>query len=563
MGEESTKKRKRGSLATKISIVVSVAVIVSNLISLLFILNNAKAEIRSAVQNSMMSMVQSSAKMITSAMDAKNGENLTYEEYASILGEAKIEGIDSSYVYVVDQQGTMLYHPTESKVGQAVENVVVQGVVEDIGEGKHPEPETTVYDFNGTVKYAGYVVIQDNYIVVVSADESDALSGINAVSLTAVLILAAIFVIASIFSYIFGRRLARPLINLSKVIEQIAGGKISISFDGIRRTNDEIGLISEEMQDMTHSLEDIVLKIREAGSVMAQNSMELNTTSEQTLTANSEISKAVEDVAEGSTDMASSISDINDNLANMASETNVIDSAVMDIKQQTASVQESSRIMSDRMRHMEESSVKMNDGVVTISGRIQKVNEVVDKVGDIVSVIESISGQTNLLSLNASIEAARAGEAGKGFAVVAEEIRMLSDNTNQELNNIKDIIAQLVQECGECVKASDAIVMDNAAQKEEIESVLQEFGNLDDQIGNTAEKAEEIKKLVDEMVLLNGNITESSSGLTDVSSANAAATEEMTANIEELNAMMHGVADMAGQLNAHSDKLNEALQYFK
>ena len=201
----------------------------------------------------------------------------------------------------------------------------------------------------------------------------------------------------------------------------------------------------------------------------------------------------------------------------------------------------------------------MESGISVISERIQKVNAVVEKVSDIIGVIEDISGQTNLLSLNASIEAARAGEAGRGFAVVAEEIRVLSDNTNNELNSIKEIIAELVQECEACVKASDEVVSDNAIQKEEIKVVLESFDNLDGQIGMTAQKAEEIKQMVN----LNQDITTNSFGLTDVSSSNAAATEEMTANIQELNAMMNGVAEMAGQMNDQASYLDQALSYFK
>ena len=65
------------------------------------------------------------------------------------------------------------------------------------------------------------------------------------------------------------------------------------------------------------------------------------------------------------------------------------------------------------------------------------------------------------------------------------------------------------------------------------------------------------------MVSLNVSITQSSDGLTDVSSSNAAATEEVTANIQELNAMMHGVAEIANQMDAQSKELNEALAFFK
>ena len=541
-----SKEKKRGSLATKIILVVCATVIISNRFSIMFVLSGARSQIRSAVQTTMMDLAESSDKLVENAMNALELDELPYETYASILENVKIENVDSSYVYLVNEQGTMLYHPTEEKVGQPVENEVVRGLVEQLHNGEHPENAVVEYKFNGTVKYAAYYIMSNNDIVVVSADEDDALSGINRITQLATSVLVGIVIIMCIVAYVIGKWIAKPLVKLSSAVEEIAEGNLSVSFDGIKDSNDEIGLIKTRMQHMTAMLSDIVEKIRVASDHMTTSSTELDETSEQTLSANGEISRAVQDVAEGSTNMATSILDINDNLGTMSSETQVIDSSVHEIKQQAAIVQESSQLMSEKMRNMQQSSARMDAGIATISDRIQKVNEVVDRVSQIVSVIEDISGQTNLLSLNASIEAARAGDAGRGFAVVAEEIRVLSDNTSEQLENIKNIISE-----------------DNVTQKEEIGYVLSEFGTLDEQIGLTVDKAEEIKQLVETMVELNGNITTSSGGLTDVSSANAAATEEMTANIEELNAMMHGVADMAGQMHAQSEELNQALQYFK
>lgn len=558
-----SKEKKRGSLATKIILVVCATVIISNRFSIMFVLSGARSQIRSAVQTTMMDLAESSDKLVENAMNALELDELPYETYASILENVKIENVDSSYVYLVNEQGTMLYHPTEEKVGQPVENEVVRGLVEQLHNGEHPENAVVEYKFNGTVKYAAYYIMSNNDIVVVSADEDDALSGINRITQLATSVLVGIVIIMCIVAYVIGKWIAKPLVKLSSAVEEIAEGNLSVSFDGIKDSNDEIGLIKTRMQHMTAMLSDIVEKIRAASDHMTTSSTELDETSGQTLSANGEISRAVQDVAEGSTNMATSILDINDNLGTMSSETQVIDSSVHEIKQQAAIVQESSQLMSEKMRNMQQSSARMDAGIATISDRIQKVNEVVDRVSQIVSVIEDISGQTNLLSLNASIEAARAGDAGRGFAVVAEEIRVLSDNTSEQLENIKNIISELISECNECVKASENIVEDNVTQKEEIGYVLSEFGTLDEQIGLTVDKAEEIKQLVETMVELNGNITTSSGGLTDVSSANAAATEEMTANIEELNAMMHGVADMAGQMHAQSEELNQALQYFK
>ena len=556
-------EKKRGCLASRSSMVVCAAVIGANVLRIMFVLRGAQSQIRSSVKTTMMDMAESSDMLVENAMSTLNQDQLTYDAYAFLLKDVKIKNMDSSYVYLVNEDGTMLYHPTEEKVGQPVENVVVTGLVKQLQNGEHPGNAVVDYDFHGTAKYAAYCIMSNNDIVVVSADESDVLSGLHQVSATAFGVLVGIVLVMCVIAYIVGKRMAKPLVKLGNVVEQMAEGNLNASFDGVKDSNDEIGLIKVRMQHMATMLSDIVEKIREASDHMTASSWELNETSEQTLSANGEISRAVQDVAEGSTNMATSIMDINDNLGTMSSETQVIDSSVHEIKKQAAIVQESSQMMSDKMRNMRESSVRMDEGIATISERIRKVNEVVDKVREIVSVIEEISGQTNLLSLNASIEAARAGDAGRGFAVVAEEIRVLSDNTSEQLENIKQIISELISECSECVKASENIVEDNAAQKEEISYVLTEFGTLDEQIGLTADKAEEIKKLVETMVELNGNITQSSGGLTDVSSANAAATEEMTANIEELNAMMHGVADMAGQMHDQSEKLNNALKYFK
>ena len=560
---EQGSSKRRGTFATKLIILVVLAVLVTNGISLVFILENAKSQITSTVKNTMYDMIDTSSKIVSNAINGEGVDDLTYDGYAQRLSDVKLEGMDSSYVYVVRKDGTMIYHPTKDKVGKPVENAVVRGVVGQLQKGNVPDTTVTEYDFNGVTKYAAYTVIDNQNIIVITADESDALAGISNVTKAAVGIVVGIELLAIILSFILGRRLMKPLVQVSEVIEDVANGNINADFSHVKESNDEIGLIVVKMKQLTQSLSDIVGKIQKSSDSMAANSQELNTTSGQTLAANDEISHAVEEVAEGSTGMATSISAINDNLGEMSSEAQVIDESVTDIKTQTATVQDSSRHMNEKMLSMQDSSHKMDDGITAIAQRIDKVNQTVDKVSNIISVIEEISGETNLLSLNASIEAARAGDAGKGFAVVAQEIRVLSDNTNKELENIKQIIAALVDECKYCVQASNTIVEDNAKQKDEIESVLTEFTILDEQIQKTAEKANDIQDLVSKMVQLNDEIMTSSNSLTDVSSANAAATEEMNANIEELNAMMHGVANMAGEMNSQSDGLKEALTFFQ
>lgn len=554
--------KKRGTFATKIIVMVILAVIVSNVICMVFILESSKKQITDSVKHTMVDVINTTSKIMENEISNSGVDDLDYDGYANNLSDVKLEGMDSAYMYVVQNDGTMLYHPTKEKVGQPVENAVIKGVVQQLQDGKKPGTAVVEYDFNGTTKYSAYTILNNENILVLTADESEALAGITTVTGVAVGISAIVVLLAIIICFILGRRLMRPLVKVSTIIEEIANGDINADFGMVKETNDEIGLIIEKMKELTQSLGNIVGKIRNSSDTMSANSYELNDTSSQTLAANNEISKAVEDVAEGSTGMAASITKINENLLEMSNETKDINESVNEIRNQTTAVQDSSKIMNDKIKSMQDSSHKMDEGISAISKRIETVNTTVDKVSNIVSVIEEISSETNLLSLNASIEAARAGDAGKGFAVVAQEIRVLSDNTNTELENIKQIISSLVEECRYCVQASGTIVEDNAKQKEEIKAVLDEFSALDEQIQKTAEKADEIEELVTAMIELNDDITKSSNSLTDVSAANAAATEEMNANIEELNAMMNGVSEMAGNMNDESDGLKEALSFF-
>ena len=560
---EQSKTKKRGTFATKIIAMVILAIVASKVICMVFILESSKKQITDSTKHTMVDVINTTSKIVENEISNADTEDLDYDEYAKSLSDVKLEGMDSSYVYVVKNDGTMLYHPTKEKVGQPVENAVIKGVVQQLQDGKKPGTTVVEYDFNGTTKYSAYTILNNENILVLTADESEALAGITTVTGIAIGICTVVMLLTIIITFILGRRLMQPLVKVSTIIEDVANGNIEADFSVVKESNDEIGLIIEKMKELTQSLGSIVGKIRNSSDTMSSNSYELNDTSSQTLAANNEISKAVEDVAEGSTGMAASISKINENLLEMSNETKDINASVDEIKNQTVAVQDSSKIMNDKIKSMQDSSHKMDEGISAISKRIETVNTTVDKVSNIVSVIEEISSETNLLSLNASIEAARAGDAGKGFAVVAQEIRVLSDNTNTELENIKQIISSLVEECRYCVQASGTIVEDNAKQKEEIKAVLDEFGSLDEQIQKTAEKADEIEELVTAMIELNDDITKSSNSLTDVSAANAAATEEMNANIEELNAMMHGVSEMAGHMNDESDGLKEALSFFR
>ena len=154
-------QKKKGTIAVKICILVIAALILSNLTSMVLIVNNSRILIRTSVQNNMMSMAKTSAELVSNEMRINNNKSLSYDEYARILKDTKLTGVDSSYVYVVSSDGTMLYHNTKDKVGKPVENSLINNLVTQIKSGKQPEPAIVDYDYNGVVKYAGYVILDN------------------------------------------------------------------------------------------------------------------------------------------------------------------------------------------------------------------------------------------------------------------------------------------------------------------------------------------------------------------------------------------------------------------
>ena len=199
--------KKRGTFATKIIKMVILAVVISNVICMVFILESSKKQITDSTKHTMIDVINTTSKIVENEISNADAEDLDYDQYAKSLSEVKLEGMDSSYVYVVKNDGTMLYHPTQEKVGQPVENAVIKGVVQQLQDGTKPDTAVVEYVFNGTTKYSAYTILNNENILVLTADESEALSGITTVTGAAVGISTVVVLLAVIICFLRVRRL--------------------------------------------------------------------------------------------------------------------------------------------------------------------------------------------------------------------------------------------------------------------------------------------------------------------------------------------------------------------
>ena len=241
---------------------------------------------------------------------------------------------------------------------------------------------------------------------------------------------------------------------------------------------------------------------------------EISNLAEQVSSNSSEVENASKSLADGATEQAGVIEELNATI-----------DTVVDMAEDTAKETQnaSARVKASANKANEEKE-KMNE----LLTEMEHITEISKEIGNIITDIEDIASQTNLLSLNASIEAARAGEAGKGFAVVADQIGKLAADSAKSAVNTRDLIDKTLVE----IEKGNTITRTTADAFNQIIADMESFADIAE---NTMEKANSQAESLEQI----GQGIEQLSGVVQ---GNAASSEENTAisiNLAEGAAKMH------------------------
>lgn len=355
----------------------------------------------------------------------------------------------------------------------------------------------------------------------------------------ALVILAACFAATKIVGKL-AKAISDPLEALAKRLETFAQGDLTSPFPEYDN-NDEVGDMVKSTVDMANKLSVVIADLEGLLTEMSKGNFAISTSCEDEYvgdlikllesfnTTKNEIDGSLKEVrdssemvsagalnlaeasqalAEGATDQAASaeqlqatIDEITEGLKSTADQTNI-------------ACQEAERIAGEA----EDSRAQMDLMVEAM----QRISETSEMIGSVITEIEDIASQTNLLSLNASIEAARAGDAGKGFAVVADQIRTLAEQSAKAAVNTRELIESSIEEIKNGNKAAEST-------KKVLIDVVEDIR----QLSESAKSISEISVMQAESM---GQADAGVSRITDIIQANSATAQETSATSEELSA---------------------------
>ncbi len=326
---------------------------------------------------------------------------------------------------------------------------------------------------------------------------------------------AAIFIGAGLFSYWLSRQLVQQILTLQKSIENIEQNN-NLSVRAPVNSTDEIGRTSYIFNQMLDKFQTTIQHMHQSALQVAATAEELTATTAQTNHGMLQNRNETDLTVVAMNEMSATVQEVAQNTAQAAL-------AAEDAEQQS---QASTTGIHNALSNISSLEQEIQSAAQVVHG-LAKDSQ---KIGKVLDVIRGIAEQTNLLALNAAIEAARAGDAGRGFAVVASEVRSLASSTHESTLEIQNLISSLQKGVTQSVE-----VMQQASDHA-IESV----------------------KIVEHSVQLQNNVAENLQTVTAMNVQIATAAEEQRAVTEEINHNIVNISQVTEQTATSTQQIAAA-----
>ena len=369
-----------------------------------------------------------------------------------------------------------------------------------------------------------------------------------------------IAILANIGSIIYGFVTGSLTYNDLAMVEiQVCAIVIGAFFVGL--ATNVIGKVNAQKMDEIHEEKDktehILTNTLDISQGISNDIEAVSSQMEVLMMAMSTTSDSMKDVTAGANETA-------DSLQQQLSQTEEIVEQIDSAKEVTETIsnnvvqtEQTITVGKENIEHLL-SSVNQSEIVgATVTEKMNELMENTKKMNSIVEMINSITSQTSLLSLNASIEAARAGEAGRGFAVVAGEIQSLAGQTSEATVNITKLINDINTSIQEVFNSTNQMMENNKTQNQAVETMASTFEDIEQCVSNIDEVSANLENVVTELVRSNETIVNGINMISSVTQEVSARASETLEDTEKNTRVVEEVTDVIFSIYAKAKQLNE------
>lgn len=446
--------------------------------------------------------------------------------------------------YMITDENMKVYNDIKDRLDdywKLEDEIITQGATIDITQSRAAQDRAV----NELMPVYDEIYDQLTQIMDIKVDEGQTVSNVLAIVIIILTVIIVIIIgIAIAFAISLGKGIANsiavPLDQIMQRLDIFAKGDLSSPFPTVD-TQDELAdmvtvttnmaaslqfiihdvaqvlhqmasanfaVVSKDRSKYVGEFEGILTAMKLLKKQMAETLRSVGEASNQVSAGANNLSMASQSLAEGAADQAGAIEEM------QATITTISDDIRVTAKNAEESYTQARTYADEAERSRREMKAMM--------GAMSRINEASQQVGNIISEIEAIASQTNLLSLNASIEAARAGEGGRGFAVVADQIRQLAEQSAKSASETRSLIETSLSSIADGNKTVDVVNVSIDKVVEGIELIAGSSRTISEMANNQAEAMKQAEQGVNQ--------------ISEVVQSNSATAQETSATSEELSA---------------------------
>ncbi|MEZ9820187.1 methyl-accepting chemotaxis protein [Shewanella sp. 10N.286.45.A1] len=451
------------------------------------------------------------------------GLGKSLDDMVQLLRSFKIE--QSGFVYLIDSQGEVKLHQDTSQIGKMSLNNLYRDT-DTSSLMQRTDFNLLKTSVNGEEMFiaSSYIPSMDWYLVA-QVPESEIFSLLEESAYKILIWTALIAAVFIALSSLVASSVSRPIAKVADMLHNIGEGegdlRQRLPVDG----NDELAQLAQGFNSFISKIQASVIEVADTSRLLGASAIDVSHQAQRTLEDSQQQKDQTIMVVTAINEMGATVNEIASNAAQAADTARAADTD-----------SNNGQVVVTRAR----------ETISQLSNDVEQVGEVIESLAthtksieSILDVIRAVSEQTNLLALNAAIEAARAGEAGRGFAVVADEVRNLASRTATSTNEVQVMIDKLQAEASRAVEAMEKSRSRSIEGVNAVDEASQSLTGISERIGSISDMNIQVAAATEEQSTVVEDINRNVSDINDITQRTADTAEDAAQASQSLTQLAH------------------------